>query len=189
MNRQSNDLLDGRWKNVVSVTFEYTPADHFFATYALRRRFISIWIVYLLAGVFPLILGAMLLVTPGGRPDVAFMPWLLALPFLVFVIAPLLTWAKVNRVIRTTPAARGPRTVTFGDEGMSAITEVSQTDLKWATFVKVVETNRYFFFFLSPRVPIFIPKRFLPDPNDLRDLRHLIRVNLGDKAHLQRQTD
>jgi hypothetical protein len=135
-------------------------------------------------------LGAMLLVTPGGRPDFAVLPWvLLALPFGVFVVAPLLTWVKVNRVIRTMPAARGPRTVAYGDEGMSIITEVSETNLKWATFVKVVETKRFFFFFLSPRVPIFIPKRFLPDPDDLRELRHLIRMNLGDKAHLNREVN
>jgi hypothetical protein len=186
VNPQSNDLLQSSWKKEITLTFEFTAADYFFATTSYRHRHVVIWVLYLICIGF-LFLGIALFLDPGGPAEFRFMPWMfLAMPFLCFVIGPLLTWLKVNWAIRTTPTFRGPRTISFREEGMSITTQVSHTDLKWGTFVKVVETKRFFFFFLSPRAPVFVPKRFLPGPEDRDALRHLIRTNFEDKAHLLR---
>ena len=155
MNRESNDLLSSPWNKAISVTFELTPADSFVATYTLKSRMVTQWLSHLLVGVLPLFLICWLWFVTDAHDSffICLVVILLVLPVFVFVIHPLIVWSKINRTIRSTPAAQGPRTVTWSDEGMSTTTEVSHVELKWSTFVKAVETKRFFFFFLSPLSP------------------------------------
>jgi hypothetical protein len=147
------------------------------------------WLVYFSVGILPILL-ILYVYWVGAEHSLPFAPWfLLAGPAFVFVLNPLRLWVQINRAISATPSAQGPRTWSFTEDGVTIATEVSKSEMKWAMVVKVVETRSIFLFYLGPNIAHFLPKRFLPDPDDLRELRQLIRMNLSDKAHLQRETD
>jgi hypothetical protein len=190
-----DELLPGQWKNALTVTFTPTAMDYLCANYALKNRSAATWGVYFLVGVFPLlVLTLFLLLTFEFQqkliPDALWIPGLLLCgPLLMFVIVPVATWVKVVVALHNTPAAQGPTKYMVGEDGVCIANGLTRTEMKWPTFLKVAETGRFFLFYISPQLARFLPKRALPDPDDLHELRQILRANLGDKAYLRREND
>lgn len=55
--------------------------------------------------------------------------------------------------------------------------------LRWPAFIRAVETDEFFLFFISKLRPVFVPKR-LRTAADAETVRSLTRAGLGARAEL-----
>jgi len=54
--------------------------------------------------------------------------------------------------------------------------------LPWRTIARILETKDYFFLFISRAETILVPKRALPSPDAVTELRHYIRCKVDAAA-------
>jgi hypothetical protein len=69
---------------------------------------------------------------------------------------------------------------------MIVTNDLTRTELKWGAFVKAVETQRAFLFYISGASAYVLPKRAFLHADDQSELRHILCACLGSKARLQR---
>ncbi len=89
--------------------------------------------------------------------------------------------------VRHSTLLQGPQTITVGKDGIAIVSEVTCAQCRWATFIKVVETDRSILFYVTASNMVALPLRALPDPDDRRELRQRLRAGMGDKAQLRRK--
>ncbi|MBI3736865.1 YcxB family protein [Candidatus Sumerlaeota bacterium] len=106
-------------------------------------------------------------------------------PGFVFIYLPLFQTLSLWQVRRQNVTLRGILYFTVADWGFETHGGTFEVKLRWDAIPRVVETSRFFLFFISSNVAYFIPKTFLGSHQEMGELRRIIREGMGDKARLQ----
>ena len=81
---------------------------------------------------------------------------------------------------------RGVLTFTITDEGFESHGDSFDVRLRWDAIHRVVETRRFFLFYVSSAMAHFIPKACIVSPEELLEtIRKIIYEAVGDRAKLQ----
>jgi len=130
-------------------------------------------------------------VTRPSRPSVLGLPtWLVLLlgPAFVFLFLPLCHALNVWEVRRRNASVRGVLTFIVSGEGFESHGGSFDVRLRWDAFHRVVETRRFFLFYVSSALAHFIPKAYIASPEELQTIRNIIYQAVGDRAKLQTAT-
>jgi hypothetical protein len=170
------------------IAFVITPRDHYRAIRGLTALMpASRWSYAFFLGVpalcvvviFGLGLGAHVLRENWGG--------LVAGPFFIFVFMPLLVYWQVRSSHRTNAALAGEQVYEFSESGMVASGPLHTTSLTWAAFHRAVETERFFFLFVSNRMAYFLPRGAVASQVGMDAFRALLEKHLPGKAKLRRE--
>jgi hypothetical protein len=159
-------VTDGR----LSVEFEHTRAEFTSALRAVTRRS-RVHRIILVVGVALTAIGV--LATVSGGDDGGFtaigvgvLAWLAFMQF----YCPLAFW-------RADSVFRGPRRLSFDDDGVGCVTPLSEERLRWAFDTKMIETDRCYVLMRNNRCTP-IPKRAFTTPADADRFRRLAAAAL-----------
>jgi len=73
------------------------------------------------------------------------------------------------------------QTISFGEDGIESKSDSSAGKINWNAVIETAETDKDFFFFTSPKIGLFIPKRvFSVEQQD--GIKNLAKIKLGDKG-------
>lgn len=105
--------------------------------------------------------------------------------FIVFLI--LLRMVQLRnpgKIRKDEKFAQSPFHWMLSNESIKLTGPLFDNELKWEAIIKVLETKQDFFFYMSKRFALILPKRFVLAEPQMIELRHLISEKLGDKAVL-----
>lgn len=129
---------------------------------AAKRR---LWlrVILLLAGGFSLLYAAFSRTT--GMPHV-FMTWGVVLVAYACVVSPLLFRLRVRRNWARYPSAHKQFDITVREAGVAILDDRGNpSHANWDNFIGCRETKSFFLLYLSPLLPVCLPKRLLPAPD------------------------
>jgi hypothetical protein len=106
---------------------------------------------------------------------------LLCVPFIAFGTLFFGVWRQARKIEEISV----PSSITFNSNGISSVSESSETDVQWKRFNKVVETEQDFIVFPQENVFYPVPKRFFEDASQIVSLRTLIMEHLGERSKLK----
>jgi hypothetical protein len=89
---------------------------------------------------------------------------------------------RFERQIKSSPALQTERTFVFDEDGMIGQSLLASGEVEWNAFIEAAESEDYFYFFTSPKVAQFIPKRAFESEAEQNRLRELVKRKLGDRA-------
>src|SRR3989441_11681780 len=92
---------------------------------------------------------------------------------------PYTTLFRSHKRVHTIPHAE--HTIGLSDAGLEVACVVAKVAVPWLAIYKVVETSRFFLFYINKRCAYYIPKRAVGDPAQIKDW---IRDRAGPKAKL-----
>ncbi len=76
---------------------------------------------------------------------------------------------------------QGTQTISFGEDGIESKSDLSASKINWNAVIETAETDKDFFFFTSPKIALFIPKRvFSVEQQD--EIKNLVKIKLGDRV-------
>ncbi len=123
-----------------------------------------------------------------SEPSLCGLPkWLILLlvPFLGFVVIPLIQGLNVWLMRRKNVAIRGVLTFTVSPEGFEVRGESFELKLRWDAVHRVVETRDFFFLYVAAVAAHVIPKGWAGSSSELEAIRTIIRGALHERAKLQ----
>ena len=158
----------------LSVQFEHTRAEFTAAVRAVSRRGRFFKIV---GGVGAALTAVGLLATLSGGDDggwtsigIGLLAWLA----FVYFYCPLAQW-------RAEALFRGPRRFTFDDDGVTCITALSETRLRWPFYTAMIETDPCYVLMRRGRCTP-IPKRAFTTIADVERFRTLVAKRIAPSA-------
>jgi hypothetical protein len=171
---------------VVEARFEYESAEAARAGMVAARKAGGLWISYAVISALVLwntVAPAYAQWQRGGWRAISLPLLVLGMaPWLIIVLAlPLASRWAARRALRTGPSTRGTQRVGVAEWGLRVTGPLHSGELKWPAFMRAVETEEFFLFFISKVQPIFVPKRLLTAA-ELEQVRALTRDGLGAKA-------
>jgi hypothetical protein len=122
-----------------------------------------------------------------SRPGIFGLPSYLQLLggyFFMLIFMPLLQLFQLWSSSRNNRTLLGIQTQTFSSEGISVSGETYNTNLKWESILKAIETRHFLLLYFSNRGAFFVPKSQFEDISKLEELRRCIISHLGKKAKL-----
>ena len=176
----------------IKLEIQYTVEDYVRGLSFVQSRQFVMKHAYIILPCIPLAIFAfMFLMNPKliyqmsfGLAIINFAPVLmicLLLLFLKHFPNPFLKW-NLKRQIKSSPLLQAIQEVTFDAAGIEGQTNLSSAVTKWEAVTEATETDRDFFFFISNKKALFIPKRAFADDFQINLLRGLARMKLGEKA-------
>jgi len=102
-----------------------------------------------------------------GFGSIAFVVWAVG-------FAPLLTAVSVWLARRRNKTVVGSYVFEIDEQGIRVSGAVFEMKLAWAGIPRVVETKRFFFFFISSQRAHYLPKRVITTDQQLAELRRLV---------------
>jgi hypothetical protein len=88
---------------------------------------------------------------------------------------------RVAKQYKSSPLLQEAQTIYFGEDGIQSKSDSSEGKINWNAIIETAETDKDFFFFTSPEMALFIPKRvFSVEQQD--KVKNLAKIKLGDKA-------
>jgi hypothetical protein len=103
------------------------------------------------------------------------MQWVLVLPALIVLVAPLLAARRISNDERVKLGV----SYRFLDSGIHIETCVSKTELSWAGIRRVSELRSAFLVFTTPNIASMLPKRCFETAQSVADLRELFRTHVS----------
>jgi hypothetical protein len=92
-----------------------------------------------------------------------------------------LTGNYVAKQYKSSPLLQEAQAISFGEEGIESKSDSFASKINWNAIIETAETDKDFFFFTSPKMALFIPKRvFSVEQQD--KIKNLAKIKLGDKA-------
>lgn len=73
------------------------------------------------------------------------------------------------------------QTISFSEDGIESKSNLSASQINWNAVIEMAETDKDFFFFTSPKIALFIPKRVFSLERQ-GEIKKLAKIKLGDKA-------
>jgi len=104
-----------------------------------------------------------------------------------FTMIPLLTAFNVWTFRRQNKMAVGEQTYTFDETGLSISGDHFEAEVKWSGIRQIVETNRFFLFYISSQMAYFLPKWIIGDLASVEALRSILRKHKSDSVRLKAQ--
>jgi hypothetical protein len=102
----------------------------------------------------------------------------IAVAALVLAFGRLAGWIQAWQLKRHDPNVAHPITHSLDESGFHLSTRTTDIDLKWGGLHKVRETPTLFMFYYSSRLAYYLPKRALPNLEEVAELRTWIRAQL-----------
>ncbi|HEY8563735.1 MAG TPA: YcxB family protein [Pyrinomonadaceae bacterium] len=176
----------------INLEIQYTVDDYVRGSaFVLNRQFVFKYGSLIVVAVPLIVFLFTYLSDPEGFSEptlttalIKFSPVLtLCLVFLVVSVFTnsLLKW-NLKRQFNSSPLLRAAQEVSFDDAGIKGETDLSSALTKWEAVVEAAETDKDFFFFISNKKALFVPKRAFADEFQINLLRALVRTKLGERA-------
>lgn len=176
----------------IDLEVQYTVEDYVRGTSFILNRHSIVKYGFLILPLIPLMVSGISFLQ---NPDAFYrMSWKLMLvnfaPVLVLVVFlaavrfysnPFLKW-NLQRQFKSSPLLREKQDVAFDETGIKGETALSSAVTKWDAVIEATETERDFFFFVTSKKALFVPKRAFADEFQMNLLRSLARMKLGDRA-------
>jgi hypothetical protein len=102
----------------------------------------------------------------------------IAVAALVLAFGRLAGWIQAWQLKRHDPNVAHPITHSLDESGYHVSTRTTDLDIKWGGVHKVRETPELFMFYYSSRLAYYLPKRALPNPEEVAELRAWVRAQL-----------
>lgn len=183
-------------REIIQIEVEYTAED--FATtarYILRKRRLFQRAIGPILTVGIIVFLGSFLVNPlkafGGllRPRmVAILLLVTVAIFAVYVMRRrkygFLTKRNYVKAIKADKFLSGTRIIRFAPTGIQGDHALGSGEVYWPAFVKIEETEDYFYFFVTEGSAQIVPKRVFCD-EDLARLRSLLRENIPEEVELE----
>jgi hypothetical protein len=148
----------------MTYAFALSKLDHWRASRAVFRRTLVHKLAWAFFGGAPIVILAVVAV--GGanlwQYTLSHPLAILGGPFLMLVGFPLLQFWSVWMYHRNHPTLKGSQVFEFTPERLIMRGPLHNTELDWRAVQRVVETDRFFLFFISKSVAYFLPKRAVP---------------------------
>ena len=93
---------------------------------------------------------------------------------LAFGFTPIITALSVYLARRKNKTIGGAQTYQVDDIGIEITGSTFKTHLQWQGLYQILETGRFFFFYLSPRMAYFIPKSIFNNLSEVDELKKLL---------------
>jgi hypothetical protein len=167
-----------------AYTFDWRPDEHVRVTSLLVREQFSSGIRRALKWgvVVVLVLGAVVAMATALSGSLAeAMPLgalVIAVAALVLAFGRLAGWIQAWQLKRTDPNVAHPITHSLDESGYHVSSRTTDVDLKWEGLHKVRETNDLLMFYYSSRLAYYLPKRALPSPEEVSELRAWVQAQL-----------
>jgi YcxB-like protein len=168
----------------MTYSFPVSFADHYAAYRTAFHRKPAAWIGYVFFIGLPLVVAGLAIALRGWTfQDLWQQQWYLLIggPLFALVVVPLLHLLNVRQQRSGNAALTGQQSITFSPDGFRAWGDLQNTSVLWPGIHAVVETRRYFLFYLSEVHFFFLPKAIVPDASELRAL---LREHIGERARL-----
>ena len=177
-------------QDTVTISGPVSFGTHYRATRAVfARNRVSLLNYGFFVGLPLLVLAAMLVSGYDvSRPSVLDLPtWsvLLVGPAFVFVFLPMCHALNVWQMRRQNATLRGVLTFTVTSEGIESHGGSFDVRLRWDAIHRVVETKRFFLFYVSSTMAHFIPKDCISSDEELQTIRKIVYEAVCDRAKLQ----
>ncbi len=101
--------------------------------------------------------------------------------FLAFTVE-LLARSYSSLVVRKTPLALEPQSLTFSSEGMQSQTRSRSGLVHWKSFQKAIATGWAFQLYSSSTQYVLLPFRQFQSPEEVRGFRQMLKQQLGKRA-------
>jgi hypothetical protein len=181
---------DEMLQNAVTVSGPISFGLQYRATRATVARSPVNLLSYVFFVGVPLLLLAIMLVTGSdvSRPSALGLPvWagLLLGPAFVILFLPLCHALNVWQMRSRNASVRGVLTFRVTDEGFESHGGSFDVTVRWEAIHRVVETKRFFLFYVSSTMAYFIPKTCIHLPEELQALRKIVYEAVGERAKLQ----
>jgi len=166
-----------------TVTFEEYLECH--KVLAAKRR---LWIrgIITVYGAGMLVFG--MFVTPS-KPDLTFVIFGAIMIAYGFILSPIQFRVRMKRNWERYPAIRKEFDMVVTEEGVDTKDDKGNpSHLAWASFYDFRESESLFMLYLSPLLPLFLPKRLVPEA-DLSGLRELLSSAIGKKTDDEKGID
>jgi hypothetical protein len=159
------------------MRFEFHTSfqEHYIATLSVLSR-VPLQIVF--SAIFPLA-GLLLLFLNLFTASLSF--YNIVLIFFCFAFSPLLTALNVWLYRQRNKTSVGQFVYEIDDEGVKVTGGVFELKLAWQGIRRVVETRRFFLFFISTQMAQFLPKRAITS-HQLSELRQLVSAKVLAKS-------
>jgi len=82
---------------------------------------------------------------------------------------------------KSSPLLQETQTISFGEDGIESRSDSSAGKINWNAVIETAETDKDFFFFTSPKMALFIPKRVVSTEQQ-SEIKNLAKIKLGDRA-------
>ena len=172
----------------MTFTFPITLGEHYRATRAVANRQTATKVAYAFFLGAPLVILVVALARGFTVGEVLREHWgaLLGGPAFVILGVPLLHYWNVRSAHASNPSLRGEQTFELTGTGFATRGPLHSTTLRWDALTRVVETPRFFLFYLSKNVAYFLPTREVERAGRLEELRALLPAQRPGRARLAR---
>ena len=107
-----------------------------------------------------------------------------SIPVLVILVGFYISPARVRLMMRYAPTIRDVRRYTFSERGVRFDSELMSCDCRWGAFFTILESRKSFLLYQSPQSGMIVPKRCFASPQEIDQLRSLIRKHFTGKLKL-----
>jgi len=130
-------------------------------------------LVTLALAIFPILQGYSM-----GEAAATALPYALIFGIIIVALPRIQQW-QLARLYRQTPSLREQQTHEFSDSGFRMSNPLANTLVRWDAFQEVLETKEFFLLYISRSIAYFLPKRAVTGPQQLGELRELLKRELG----------
>ncbi|HWD20819.1 MAG TPA: YcxB family protein, partial [Verrucomicrobiae bacterium] len=95
--------------------------------------------------------------------------------FCAILFTPIIVAFQTLMRRRTSPITKGPFTFTFNAEGIRTKGAAFEQLIQWAGIVRVRQSKRFLFLFVSRSKALFIPVKALEDQSVLETVQEIVR--------------
>jgi hypothetical protein len=168
----------------ISLGVQLTPNDLYRANvWHLARKLWFLWLIPILA-----IASMLLSLFSGAQQRQQLMLNIRPLIYLAGVyllIVFVLPYFSARSNFRSQKALQQTTNYTFSEEGIQTESETASSRTDWSNVHQVVETGSYLFVYLAKNLRYVIPKRCVPDAEELVVLRQILRAGVKGKIKLR----
>lgn len=169
----------------VTADFGWQTWEAFLALWSINRRAIRVWLIATFAAAIGLfgIGESILFQQQQGRGVVisaSLVTWSVMPLLFMLLIYPVISLVYAIWLPRRMPSV-GAQRVVVTDDGIRVRGRITAADVSWSMLTRVVETRRFFLFFLSKIQAFYIPKRSL-QPQDIGALRTILRQHINERV-------
>jgi hypothetical protein len=133
------------------------------------------WVVVAIV-TFAVAVAIVLIAAGEGREAAPLIPLLIIICAILLRFSWLTGWIRARQTRGHDPNINDPFTQIYSEDGLHVATRTASADLKWSGMFKVRETRDYLLFYYSRRMAYYLPKRAVPNDEDLAELRSRIRA-------------
>lgn len=165
----------------IRIEFDWDPGGHATALNWMNRRTGAARVMNLLIALF-LVFRVMIPVVRDPTPVqiAGAIPWAAFGAAAWWFFSSGVGWLAARRLAKVDPHRTGPQVQRVGSQGLSIDWGMGELSVPWSGISKLVETDKYFFWYVNPETAEYTPKEALRT-EEAEMLRQLIQANLSEE--------